>query len=177
MKKVVLGVVDSQAQAEAAVKRLAVLGISSTDVSVLFPDRRGTHDFGLVRASRAAEGACIGGAGGVVLGATLGGVGGLGLLAFAGLGLLAAAGPMLSSLAGASALGIPLAIAGALVGATVTEIEVRPHAGKRGRGGILLAVHVERRRDLRLALAVMRSVAADDIGATDECPVPVTVST
>ena len=155
-------------------KRLAVVGIASEDVSVLFPDRRGHHDFGMVRASKATDGACIGGASGLILGAAVAGAGGLGLLGLTGLGLLAAAGPLLSALAGASAVGLPLAIAGALVGATVTGIEVRPHAGKRGLGGILVAVHVERRRDLRLDLAVLKSVAADDVGATNECPVPVT---
>ena len=72
MKKSVIGIVETQIQAERIVDQLQQRGVASGDVSVLFPDKRGSKDFAHEHHTKAPEGAIAGvGAGGVV-GGTLG---------------------------------------------------------------------------------------------------------
>ena len=45
----VLGIVDSPAQAETTVERLHAMGFEPSEVSVLYDDRHGSHDFSTAR--------------------------------------------------------------------------------------------------------------------------------
>lgn len=171
MKRVVMGIVDTPLQADRAVRRLGERGISPRDVSVLYPDRHGDHDFGFEAHTKAPEGALIGIGFGGILGATLG-------LALALMGVFPAlvampsGGPVMAALAGAALGALVLGVVGALTGFAVPEIEAKFYDGKSTVGTILVAVHTRSKRDLALARGVLRSVIATDISATTEAPLP-----
>lgn len=173
MEKVILGVVDTPNQAELTVERLQAMGFAPAEISVLFPDRRGAHDFAFEHHAKAPEAGLFGAALGVALGAMIGIAAGLGAFAFPGLGILVAAGPVLSALAGAAVLGIAFAVVGVLVGLSIPEIEARHYTGKLRKGTILVGVHVADRAEMRRAREVLRSVAASGIVATGEAALPV----
>jgi hypothetical protein len=173
MERAVIGIVDTPLQANTAVERLRDAGFGSSDISLLYPDRHGTHDFGFEHRSKAPEGAVFGVVAGAILGAALGMVAGVGVLAVPGFAVLTAAGPLLAMLAGAAALAIPLGILGALAGSWMPEIEARHYAGKTKFGSILVAVHTDRRRERRVARDILREIAASDITMTPESSVPI----
>lgn len=56
-KRIVLGVVAAEIQAENIVQRLAHVGIASRDISVVFPHRHGTRDFAHEHHTKAPESA------------------------------------------------------------------------------------------------------------------------
>jgi hypothetical protein len=165
MKRVVMGIVDTPLQADHAVRRLAQLGIASRDVSVLYPDRHGDHDFGFEAHTKTPEGALIGIGFGAILGAMAG-------LALALLGVFVSAAPVIAALAGAAVGALLLGLVGAVMGAAVPEIEAKYYEGKSTIGTILVAVHTRSRRDQDLARTVLTSVIATDITATSEAPLP-----
>lgn len=171
MKRVLMGIVDTPLQADLAVRRLGQRGISPRDVSVLYPDRHGDHDFGFESHTKAPEGALMGIGFGAILGATTG-------LALALLGHFpaivgpSAGGPVVAALAAAALGAATLGLVGALAGAAVPEIEAKYYEGKSTIGTILVAVHTRTRRDLDLAHEVLGSVIASDISATGEAPLP-----
>src|SRR4051812_18537137 len=102
MKKSVIGIVESQIQAERIVAQLQDRGVAPGDISALFPDTRGSKDFAHEHNTKAPEGAIAGvGAGGLV-GGTLGLLAGIGALAIPGFGPLIAAGPLLATMSGAA---------------------------------------------------------------------------
>jgi hypothetical protein len=172
MEKVVLGIVDTPEQAANGVARLQAMGFEPADVSVLFPDRKGTHDFGFESSTKWPEGALTGATIGFVIGAALGAVLGLGLLAAPGLAIFTAVGPVISALAGAAILALVLGVLGVVVGATVPEIEAKHYAGKVSAGSILVGVHVADREEVRRAREVLRSVAASTVKSTGEAAIP-----
>ena len=90
--KTVVGIVETQIQAESIVGSLQNAGFSSNSISALFPDRRGSADFAHEHNTKAPEGAVAGVAGGGILGGTLGLLAGIGALAIPGLGPFIAAG-------------------------------------------------------------------------------------
>lgn len=173
MQKVVLAVVDTTAQAETTVNRLQAMGFAPEEISVLFPDRRGAHDFAFEQHTKAPEGAIFGAALGFALGAMIGLAAGIGALAIPGLGALVSAGPVLAALAVAAVLSVVFAAVGAIAGATVPEIEARHYTGKLHKGTILVGVHVADRDEVRRAREVFRSVAASDVVSTGEAALPV----
>ena len=171
MKKVVLGIVDTPQQAEVAVQRLTAMGWAPTDVAVLFPDKRGSHDFQFERHTHASEGALTGAGIGAIVGALLGIAIGVGVLALPQLMQLVQAGPVISALACAAAVGVVLAVVGALFGITMPKIVAQYYDGKVRKGSILVAAHATRREEIRRAREVLRSVAAD-VTSSDEAAVP-----
>lgn len=172
MKRVVMGIVDTPLQADHAVRRLAEQGVSSRDVSVLYPDRHGDHDFGFEAHTKAPEGALVGIGFGAILGATLG-------LALALVGVFPAllsmpsGGPVLAALAGAVIGALFLGLAGAITGAAMPEIEAKFYEGKSAIGSIIVAVHTRSTRDQDLARSVLDSVIASDVSSTTEAPLPI----
>jgi hypothetical protein len=173
MEKVVLGIVDTPAQAERAVEELHHAGFATSEVSVVFPDRHGSHDVGFERHTKAPEGALAGATIGAVVGAALGIALGLGVLALPKLGMFVAAGPVLAALSVAAATGVVLAVVGALFGRSVPEIHAKHYAGKVRRGSVLVAVHASDRGEVRRAREVLRALAATDITATGEAAIPI----
>jgi len=172
MKKSVIGIVETQIQAERIVEALQTSGVSSSDISVLFPDKRGTKDFAHEHNTKAPEGAVAGvGAGGVV-GGTLGLLAGIGALAIPGVGPLIAAGPLLAALSGAAAGAAVGGIAGALVGLGIPEIEAKTYEGKIRGGNILVAAHVDNSDSEKRAKRVFEQAGAHDVSVTGDASVP-----
>jgi len=172
MKKSVIGIVETQIQAERIVDQLQERGVASGDISVLFPDKRGTKDFAHEHNTKAPEGAVAGiGAGGVV-GGTLGLLAGIGVLAIPGVGPLIAAGPIMATLSGAAAGAAVGGVAGGLIGLGVPEFEAKSYEGKVRGGNILLAVHIDNGEAEKRAKQVLESNGAHDVATTGETSVP-----
>src|SRR6266700_3823962 len=115
-KKAVFCILRNEAQACRVVDNLRTAGFSNGDISVLFPDKRGTRDFAHEKSTKAPEGAATGAGTGGVLGGALGWLAGVGALAIPGVGPFIAAGPIMAALSGAAVGALAGGIAGALVG-------------------------------------------------------------
>jgi len=171
MKRAVMAIVDTPVFADVTVRRLVALGFSPREVSVLYPDRHGDHDFGFEAKTKAPEGALIGAGFGAILGAMAGlAIGLAGLVPE--LAHLVQAGPVLLALSGAAIGALVLGLVGAAIGASVPEIEARYYDGKTRVGSILVAVHANGREEVRRARTVFRSVAASEIRSVTEAALP-----
>jgi len=172
MKKSVIGIVETQIQAERIVDQLQQSGVSSSDISVLFPDKRGSKDFAYEHNTKAPEGAVAGvGAGGVV-GGTLGLLAGIGALAIPGVGPLIAAGPIMATLSGAAAGAAVGGVAGALIGLGIPEFEAKTYEGKIRGGNILVAVHSDNSETQKRTKQCFENNGAHDIAVTGDSSVP-----
>jgi hypothetical protein len=172
MKNSVIGIVETQAHAERLVSELQLGGLSSSEISVLFPDKRGSKDFAHEHNTKAPEGAITGvGAGGVV-GGTLGLLAGIGVLAIPGIGPLIAAGPLVAALSGAAAGATVGGVAGALVGMGIPEIEAKSYEGKIRGGNILIAVHVSSSEEEKRVKQAFDQYGAHDVSVTSDAAVP-----
>ncbi len=172
MKKAVMCIVQTQGQAETIVNQLHDAGFTNNDISILFPDKRGTKDFAHEHDTKAPEGA-IGGAGvGGVIGGTLGLLAGIGALAIPGLGPFIAAGPIMAALSGIGAGGVVGGVAGALVGMGIPEIEAKRFESKIRGGNLLVSVHTESSDERTLAENIFKAAKADDICSVGEASVP-----
>ncbi len=172
MKKSVIGIVETQIQAERIVDQLQAAGVASGDISVLFPDKRGSKDFAHEHNTKAPEGAVVGvGAGGVV-GGTLGLLAGIGALAIPGVGPLIAAGPLLATLSGVAAGAAVGGVAGGLIGLGVPEFEAKSYEGKIRTGNILMAVRPDNGETEKPAKQIFEAHDAHDIAVTGDSAVP-----
>lgn len=173
MKKAVIGIVDSKAQAETAVSELQRVGsIPSKDISIVLSDRRATEGFAADHHTKAPEGAVIGSGAGGLLGGTLGLLAGIGTLAIPGIGPLIAAGPLLATLSGLAAGAALGGLSGALIGMGIPENEARDYEGKLRAGNVLVAVHTESLAEQKIARDVLDRVGARDIGVTNDTTLP-----
>ncbi len=172
MKKAVLCLVETLAQAEALVTKLTNSGFSSRDISVLFPDKTGTKDFAHEHNTKAPEGAVAGASAGGLLGGGLGVLVGVGALAIPGLGPFIAAGPLLAGLSGIAAGAAVGGVAGALVGMGIPEIEAKQYEGKLRGGNILVSLHTESGEERTKATEVMKQYGAHDVCSVAESAVP-----
>src|SRR6187549_2172522 len=168
MKKSVIGIVETQIQAERIVDELQQRGVSSSDVSVLFPDKRGSQDFAHEHNTKAPEGAIAGVGAGGVIGGTLGLLAGIGALAIPGIGPFIAAGPLMAALSGAAAGATVLGLTGALVGMGIPEIEAKVYEGKVKGGNILLSVHVDGSDERSRAKKILETGGATDVVTAGE---------
>ena len=157
MQKVVMGIVDSPAQAEAVSERLSAAGFSTNDVSMLFADKRGPHDFAFEQRTKAPEGAIYGVILGAALGAFFGISAGVGIVVLPGLGALVACGPVIAALATAM-LGVILLGA---VGPALTFLGVSAQWERALQGAIILAaVSIDAVRADRFARVSRRAAAS-----------------
>src|SRR6185369_18086178 len=143
MEKAVFGIAKTESQAANIVDQLKAAGFSNNDISVLFPDKRGTKDFAHEQNTKAPEGAATGAGTGGVVGGVFGWLVGIGALAIPGLGPFIAAGPIMAALSGAAAGAAIGGIAGALIGMGIPEIEAKQYEGKVKEGNLLISVHAE----------------------------------
>jgi len=164
----VFGIYPSLTSVEIAVDELKAAGFRNTDISVLFPESTGTHDFAHEKNTKAPEGATAGAGTGAVLGGALGWLIGIGALALPGVGPFVAAGPIMVALAGAGVGGTVGGIAGALIGMGIPEYEAKRYEGQVKNGGILLSVHSETSHGTRRAKETLRRTGAQDIASTSE---------
>src|SRR6202041_1732783 len=119
----VFGIYRTQPDVEYAVGLLRAEGFRNTDISVLFPENKGTKDFAVEKNTKAPEGTATGATTGAVIGGALGWLAGIGALAIPGIGPLIAAGPIMAALAGAGAGGGVGGLGGALIGMGIPEYE------------------------------------------------------
>lgn len=173
MKKAVIGIVDSAAQAEAVVNDLQREGrIRLGDISVLLPDRREAQEFAHEHHTKAPEGAVAGASAGGLLGGTLGLLAGIGALAIPGVGPLIAAGPVLAALSGVAAGATLGGISGALVGMGIPEVEAKDYETRLRAGSVLVAVHTESSEEQRLVRDILKRGGAHDIDTKPENTLP-----
>ena len=171
-KKAVICIASSETQAEAIVDRLKSTGFSNSDISVLFPDKRGTKDFAHEHNTKAPEGATTGAGAGGVVGGAVGWLAGIGALAIPGVGPLIAAGPIMAALSGAAVGAAVGGVTGALVGMGIPEYEAKRYEGKIKGGNILISVHSEDSEQTKRAKAIFEEFGAQDISTTGEAGVP-----
>jgi len=158
-------------QAEAIVDRLKAAGFSNQDISVLMPDKTGTHDFAHVHSTKAPEGATAGVSTGAVLGGALGWLTGVGALAIPGLGPFIAAGPIMAALSGAAVGGAVGGLTGALIGMGIPEYEAKRYEGKVQGGNLLISVHTEDSGESSKVKNIFKDEDAEDISASAEAAV------
>src|SRR5687768_8586001 len=171
MSKAVFCIATSHAMAEGIVNQLKVSGFSGNDISVLFPDKRGTKDFAHEQHTKAPEGAATGAGTGGVIGGALGWLAGIGALAIPGVGPFIAAGPIMAALSGAAVGAAVGGITGALVGMGIPEYEAKRYEGKIKAGNILISVHSENNEETKKAKEIFEQVGAQDISTTTEATV------
>lgn len=172
MEKAIIATVDTPEQAATAVQRLEAMDIASGEISVLFPDRRGSHDFGFEPSTKWPEGGLLGATVGLLIGAAVGGAIGLGIVTAPWLAILTAAGPIMSALALAAIGAVLFGLVGSAFGLGIPEIQAKHYAGKITTGGILVGVHVDSSEEARRAREVLRSVEATDVKTTGEAAIP-----
>jgi hypothetical protein len=168
MSKAAYCLVQSTAQAERIVDQLRSAGFSSSDISVLYPDKTGTRDFAHEHETKAPEGAATGAGTGGIIGGTLGWLAGIGTLAIPGVGPFIAAGPIMAALGGAAVGATVGGIAGALIGMGIPEYEAKRYEGKIRDGKILLSVHTEDGKERDRAKEIFKNSGAEDIGVSEE---------
>ena len=171
-KKAVFGIAKSEPQAITIADNLKAAGFSENDISVLFPDKKGSKDFAHEQHTKAPEGAATGAGSGAILGGALGWAVGIGALAIPGLGAFIAAGPIMAALAGAAGGAAAGGLTGALIGMGIPEYEAKRYEGKVKDGNILLSVHAEDGKEVDRAKKIFQAGGAVDISYTGEASVP-----
>jgi hypothetical protein len=171
MAQAVFGLAKDESLAIAIVEQLKAAGFSANDISVLFPDKRGTKDFAHEHHTKAPEGAAAGAGTGGVLGGALGWLAGIGALAIPGLGPFIAAGPIMAALSGAAAGAALGGIAGALIGLGIPEYEAKRYEGKIKEGHVLISVHTDDRTERSRAKQILERAGAEDVADTSEARV------
>lgn len=167
-KKAVFGIATSETQAEQIARALHTAGFPESDISVLLPDKTGTHDFSHESRTKAPEGATTGASTGGLLGGGLGWLIGIGSLAIPGVGPFIAAGPIMAMLAGAAVGAATGGITGALVGLGIPEYEAKLYDGKIRQGNVLISVHVDDRDEMRRAREILEHEGALHIATSGE---------
>ena len=162
------GIYRTQADVEYAVDLLRAEGFRNTDISVLFPENKGTKDFAVEKNTKAPEGTATGAATGAVVGGALGWLVGIGALAIPGVGPLIAAGPIVAALTGVGGGGAIGGIAGALIGMGIPEYEAKRYEGRIKEGGILLSVHCDDSSWTKKAKDTLERTGATDVASTGE---------
>lgn len=172
MTRAIMCTVSTRDQAQAIVRSLSASGFVDEDVSVLFPDRKGTRDFAHEHGTKAPEGGVAGAAAGGAVGGTVGLLAGLGLLAIPGLGPFLAAGPILAALSGAAVGAGGGGLVGALVGLGIPEVQAKVYEGKVKGGSILICAHCKDHAKQERAETIFKEAGADDVAGVIETPVP-----
>src|SRR6185369_2963486 len=162
------GIYETQADVEYALDALRAEGFRNTDISVLFPENKGTKDFAVEKNTKAPEGTAAGATTGAVIGGTLGWLAGIGALAVPGVGPLLAAGPIVAALTGVGVGGAIGGITGALIGMGIPEYEAKRYEGRVKQGGMLLSVHSDNSEWTSKAKDILKGTGAKDIASTGE---------
>jgi len=165
-------IASTNRQAEEIVDQLRTASFQSDDISVLFPDRLGSHDFAHINKTKAPEGIATGASAGLAIGGALGWLAGIGAIAIPGIGPMIAAGPIMAALSGAALGGTLGGAGGALIGMGIPEFEAKRYEGKIKDGNILISVHTESSEETEIAKRVFKEAGASDIASAWEAPAP-----
>lgn len=168
MSKAIFCLAKNEAQAENIVNQLKAAGFTRDDISVLFSDKVGTTDFAHEHHTKAPEGAATGAGAGGVVGGTLGWLAGIGTLAIPGLGPFIAAGPIMAALSGAAVGAAVGGLTGALIGVGIPEFEAKRYEGRIKEGNVLVSVHTEDDKDIKIVKAIFEDNNAQDISFAKE---------
>ncbi|MDQ6622764.1 MAG: hypothetical protein M3Y86_04670 [Verrucomicrobiota bacterium] len=171
-KTSVFCIAKSHSQAEQIVERLQASGFPPAEISVLLPDTEGKHDIGLVKATKAPEGATTGAATGGVTGGVIGLLAGIGALAIPGVGPFIAAGPIMAALSGAAIGATTGGVVGGLIGMGIPEVEAKRYEDKLKAGSYLIAVHAHDGDQEDRAKEVFKSSGAEDITSSSMSKAP-----
>jgi hypothetical protein len=172
MKKAVIAIVPTRLDAENIVSELRSEGFGTNDISVLFPEQRGTKEFAHEMHTKAPEGATAGAGAGGLIGGTLGLLAGIGALAIPGLGPFVAAGPIMAAMSGVAAGGVVGGIVGALVGMGIPEYEAKIYESKLRSGSILVSVHTDDAEERAVALAIFKRAGVKHPTTRTESTIP-----
>jgi len=172
MSKAIFCIAKSDTQAESIVQQLKDARFSNNDISVLFPDKKGTRDFAHEQNTKAPEGAATGVGTGGVVGGTLGWLAGIGALAIPGVGPFIAAGPIMAALGGAAVGAAVGGLTGTLVGLGIPEYEAKQYEGKIRDGNVLISVHTADSVERSRAKDIFTHAGAGDISSTGESTAP-----
>jgi len=164
----VFGIYRSRTQVERAIDSLLAAQFRKEDISILFPENRGTKDFAHEKGTKAPEGATAGAGTGGIVGGTIGLLAGVGALAIPGLGPFIAAGPIMGALAGIGVGGAVGGLIGALVGMGIPEYEAKRYEGLVKEGGILLSVHCDDSHWVSKAKDLLKQTGGEDIASAGE---------
>lgn len=164
----VFGICRNVDQLERVVDELKLAGFRNDDISVLFPDNKGTRDFAHEKNTKAPEGVATGGGAGILVGGTLGWLAGIGALAIPGFGPFIAAGPIMAALAGAGVGGAVGGLTGGLIGMGIPEFEAKRYEGMIKSGGMLLSVHSDNSDWTAKAKKILERNQVGDIASTGE---------
>jgi hypothetical protein len=170
--KAVIGIVETQPQAESIVQQLQAAGFGENQISALFPDNKGTKAFAHEQHTKAPEGAATGAGAGGIIGGTLGVLAGIGALAIPGLGPFIAAGPIMAGLSGIAAGAAVGGFTGALVGMGIPEFEAKMYETKLKAGNILISVHTEDGDEQKRAIDIFKKAGVKDVSAQSESAAP-----
>lgn len=168
MSKSIVGIAKSRPEVEAVVDDLITNNVLAEDISVLLPDSGGIPDTGLVKATKAPEGATTGAITGGVAGGALGVLAGIGALAIPGVGPFIAAGPIMAALSGAAVGAAAGGVVGSLVGLGIPELEAKVYEKRINEGGYLVAVHVRDDYRPKAIREVLERNGLEDITAVSE---------
>jgi hypothetical protein len=172
MNNAVIGIASTYDQAENIVSELKAQGFVTSDISVIFPDKKGTREFAHDKGTKAPEGAIAGVGAGGVIGGTIGLLAGIGALAIPGLGPFIAAGPIMAALSGVAAGATVGGVVGALVGLGIPEYQAKVYEGRLRDGNILIAVHTQDGKEKDRALDALKKMGAHDVSSTGEVTPP-----
>jgi Protein of unknown function (DUF3341) len=164
----VFGIYQTTADVEYAVDALRAESFRNTDISVLFPENKGTKDFAVEKNTKAPEGTAAGATTGGLIGGILGWLTGIGAIAIPGVGPFIAAGPIVAAIAGVGVGGAVGGIAGALIGMGIPEYEAKRYEGRIKEGGILLSVHCDDSNWTTKAKHILAHTGAQDIASAGE---------
>jgi hypothetical protein len=172
MKSSVYCIATTEGQADRIVRELQTVGFSNDDISVLFPDTRGSRDLGHEKHTKAPEGATTGAGTGGLVGGALGWLAGIGTLAIPGVGPFIAAGPILAALSGAAVGATVGGLTGGLIGAGIPEYEAKRYEGKLASGNILISVHCGTREECKRVKDIFERAGAEDVSDSGEASTP-----
>lgn len=164
----VFGLYPTRTDLERGIEALRSAGFRATDISVLAPEEKVTHQLGHEMHSKAPEGGVTGAAAGGAVGGVLAWLASVGLLTIPGIGPLLAAGPIVAALAGVGAGGATGGLIGALAGAGMPEVEAKRYEGRIRKGHILCSIHSDDNKWADRAKEILRGTGAEDISSTAE---------
>jgi hypothetical protein len=168
MATAVYCIAKTDTQADQIVTTLRSAGVKDQDISVLFPDRKGTKEFAHEHNTKAPEGAATGAGVGGVAGGVVGLLAGIGALAIPGVGPLIAAGPIMAALSGAAVGATVGGVAGGLIGLGIPEFEAKRFEERVKGGNILMSAHSENSDTTKRIKDIFKSAGAEDITTTSE---------
>lgn len=164
MSNTIIGTFKSPADAQVAIDRMMVAGVTNDELSVMMAEgTRNTH-FAIDKSTKVAEGAATGGAIGGTLGAIVAGIVAVSTIVVPGLGLVAA-GSLVAALAGAGAGAATGGLIGGLVGLGFDKHQAELVEKSLRDGHIAIGVRTDDSKLAEKVEQILNDMEADSIAA------------